>query len=80
MEPGVGGEALGHRAMEGGVGVALVEACRGAAQQEAGGVEFGRHVGELELQRLEIGEAGAELAALQHVAARRFPARPRAAQ
>ena len=47
-------------------------AARCAAQQEAGGVELGRHVGEFELRGLEIGEPGAELAALQHVAARRL--------
>ena len=66
--------------MQGRVGVALVEALGGAAQHQAGGLEFGRHVGELELQGLEIGEALAELAAFEHVGPRRLPAGPRAAQ
>src|SRR3954453_10917332 len=66
--------------MQGGVGIALVEARGGAAQHQPGSVEFGRHVGELELKRLEIGEPLPELAPLQHVIARRLRAGARAAE
>ena len=63
VEAGVGGEALGHGAMQRRVGIAGVEARGGATHHQPRRLEFGRHVGELELQRLELGERAGRTAA-----------------
>ena len=61
-------------------GALRVERGRGAPEQRARGFELGRHVGEAELQRLELVEAFAERLALLHVGERLFERRLRAAE
>jgi hypothetical protein len=48
-------------------GVPRVELAGGQAHHLARGDEFGGHVGQLELQRLEAGDGFAELLAVLHV-------------
>ena len=67
LEAGVGGEALGHGAKAGGGRIAGVERGGGAAHHQPRGLQLGGHVGELELQRLEILQRPTELAALGEV-------------
>jgi hypothetical protein len=80
LEPGIGGIAFGHGAVDRGLGRALVQRPRRPVQQQARGLQFGRPVGELELQGLEVGELAAELAAHQHVLAGHLQAGPGTAQ
>jgi hypothetical protein len=54
-----------------GVGVRRHRACSRPAHHLPGGDQLGRHVGQLELQRLEAGERLAELLALVQVGTRR---------
>ena len=64
----VGGEALGGRAEEGQVGVAALGLGGGDVDHLARGLELHRHVGEHELDALEVGDVLAELLALLDVA------------
>ncbi|MNF08874.1 hypothetical protein D3C80_2093990 [compost metagenome] len=64
----IGGEALGHGAVQTGLAVALIQLVRGQAHHLPAGGEVGEHVGELELQGLELGQRLAELLAFLHVA------------
>src|SRR2546429_615631 len=66
-EAGIGDKALGHGAVGGGVARTGIELGGGQAHHLARGHEFGGHVGQLELQRLEAGNGLAELLALVHV-------------
>ena len=61
--PGLGGEELGHARLEVRARAGVLEP-RGADRQQAGGVDLGRHVGELELDRLVLGDRAAEGLAL----------------
>src|SRR5713101_1651071 len=79
-EADVGGEALAHGGGLRRLGRLDVEQRGGAPDQQPRGVEVGRHVGQLELRRLEVGQRLAELLALDHVARRRLQAGARAAQ
>jgi hypothetical protein len=58
----------------------LASSRRRAPDHQPRRVELGRHVGELELRRLEVGQRLAELLALDDVARRRLQAGARAAQ
>src|SRR5665213_645737 len=80
LETGVGGEALGHGALGSGFGIVALKRTGGAMHHEPRRVELGRHVGEAELERLELGERLAELLALDEMALRRFEAGARAAE
>ena len=66
-ERGVGDEALCHGALHRGISGAVIELPRSLAQQGARCLEFRRHVGQPELQGLELIEGGAEGAAFAHV-------------
>ena len=67
LETRIGGKTLGlgRKARRG--GLALPDGNRGAMQQQARGLKFGRVVGHAKLQRLEIRKARAELFAFFHV-------------
>src|SRR5580704_9046525 len=80
LEPDVGRKALAHRRGLGRLGRLGVEQEGRAPDQEPRGVELGRHVGQLELRRLEVGDRLAELLALDDVARRGFEAGTGAAQ
>ena len=79
-EAGVGREALAHGGGLRRLGRLGVQQRRRAPDQESRGIELGRHVGELELSRLEVGQRLAELLALHDIARRRLQAGTRAAQ
>src|SRR5207245_3911850 len=74
MKPGIGRQALGHRAMHGRLRVAAIEARSTPPYHQPRRLELARHVGKPELERLEIGERPAELAAFEQVVARRLEA------
>src|SRR5436305_14645532 len=65
----LGGEQLGLGGFEG-VALLVLLGPRRLPGEQAGGVELGRHVREVELDRLEVGEMGAELLALLRVGQR----------
>ena len=71
----IGGEALGHGAVQAGLAVLLIQLVRGQAYHLPAGGEVGEHVGQLELQGLELAEWLAELFAFLHVAQRLFQRR-----
>jgi hypothetical protein len=60
--------------------IAAIKARRTAPHHQPRCVELGRHIGELELQRLKIGERPAELTAFEQMVARRFEASSGAAE
>ena len=62
-KPGIGRETLGHGAVQGGLRIAPVQLAGRMVDHEAGRLQLGRHVGEAELKRLELGERLAELLA-----------------
>src|SRR5919205_3803594 len=66
----LGGEELRLRALLA-VRPALLPEPRGAVDEQARGVDLGRHVGELPLDRLEVADPLAELPPLERVCARR---------
>src|SRR5215210_2960515 len=66
---GLGGEQLGHPGLEVGA-LAGVLQTRRLQRQQAGGLDLGAHVGELELDRLVLGDLAAEGLALLRVAQR----------
>ena len=67
LEGGVGDEAFGHGAPAGRVRGLAVESAGGFVEHDAGGLKFGFHVGQLELDALEIGDGLAELLAVLRV-------------
>ena len=79
-EPGIGGQALGHRAVHRRPCIAAIEARGAALHHQPRRVELARHVGELELQCLKIGERPAELTAFEQMVARRLEAGASAAE
>src|SRR6185312_8562319 len=79
-EAGIGREALGHRAAHRRVRLPGIERRSRAPHHEARRLELRRHIGELELQRLELGELAAELPALADMAERRLEAGAGAAE
>ena len=80
LEADVGAKTLGHRAQHGGVRILAVERCGGTPDKSPRRLQFGRHVGEAELQRLEFVEALAEGFSLLHVGQRLFQRALRAAE
>ena len=70
VEAEIGGVALAHGGVHRGLRIGAVERVGGAIDHHACGFEVGRHVGDLELQDLEVGEILAERLALEHVVAR----------
>src|ERR1700722_9502257 len=56
LETDVGAEPLGHRAQHGGVTVFTIKRRRRAPDKGPRGLEFSRHIGQPELQRLEFVE------------------------
>src|SRR3954454_23474087 len=60
---GLRGEQLGHPGLEVGTGAGVLHARR-LAGDETGGLDLGRHVGQLELNRLVLGDRLAEGLAL----------------
>src|SRR5918997_1253830 len=66
---GLGGEQLRHAGLELGALAGVLQP-RGLAGQQAGGLDLGRHVGELELDRLVLGDRLAERLALLRVTQR----------
>src|SRR5690606_14869134 len=79
-EAGIGSEALGHRRVQRGVGGVAVQRKSRAMHHQARGVQFRRHVSQLELQCLKLAQLAAELGAHLHVVARRQHRRPGTAQ
>src|SRR5919206_37357 len=67
--PGLGGEELGHAGLEVGALAGVLEP-RGAQREQPGGLDLSRHVGQLELDRLVLGDRAPEGAALLGVAQR----------
>jgi hypothetical protein len=76
----VGAKTLGHRAQHGGVGILAVERCGGTPDKGSRRLQFGRHVGEAKLQRLEFVEALSKRLALLHVGQRFLQRALRAAE
>ena len=66
----LGDEFFGHGAEFRGVGCARVQFPRGLAQEGPGGLKFDLHVGEAELQGLELVDALSERLALAHISKR----------
>ena len=66
-EAGIGGKEFGLRGQPRGGGFAFANRDRRAMQQQARGFDLGGVVGNTKLQRLEIGQARAELLAFFHV-------------
>ena len=60
----VGGEQLGHRRLAGDAGGAHVLGPGGAVDEQRGGVDVERHVGDVALHHLQLGQRRAEQLAL----------------
>src|SRR5260370_33637356 len=80
LKPDIGRETLAHRRGLRRLGRLGVEQESRPPDQDPRGVELGRHVGQLELRRLEFGDRLTELLALDYVARRGFEACASAAQ
>src|SRR5690606_36464527 len=76
LKPEVGGVTLGHGRIHGCLRIGAIEGVSGTVNHESGGLEVRRHVGNLELKGLEIGDVPAKGLALVHVIASLVERRP----
>ena len=70
IKSGIGNKALCHGRAFGAFGVIVIERAGGVIEHKAGGLQLGRHIRQLELYRLKIADAIAELFALARIGQR----------
>src|SRR5437867_1227212 len=69
LKTDVGGKPLGHGGKQGGLRCTAFEGQRRPMHHQPCSIQFGGHVGEAELERLELGDWLAKGLALEHVGA-----------